>query len=145
MCYSEFGEIIGHIARLDADVLSIEASRSGMEVLDALADGDGYPNDIGPGVYDIHSPRVPSADEIERLLELAEERVGPRPPLGEPGLRAQDPRLGRGAPGAGATWSRPPGGGGPRSRPGCSRARGGRVANWPMRRSANWHGAPGRG
>ena len=76
MCYSEFGEIIGHIARLDADVLSIEASRSDMEVLDALDDGDGYPNDIGPGVYDIHSPRVPSADEIERLLELAEERVG---------------------------------------------------------------------
>jgi 5-methyltetrahydropteroyltriglutamate--homocysteine methyltransferase len=75
MCYSEFGEIIGHIARLDADVLSIEASRSGMEVLVAL-EGDGYPNDIGPGVYDIHSPRVPSADEIERLLELAEERVG---------------------------------------------------------------------
>ena len=76
MCYSEFGEIIDHIARLDADVLSIEASRSGMEVLDALADGAAYPNDIGPGVYDIHSPRVPSADEMERLIELAEERVG---------------------------------------------------------------------
>ena len=74
MCYSEFGEIIAHIARLDADVLSVEASRSGMEVLDALDEG-AYPNDIGPGVYDIHSPRVPSADEIERLLELAEERV----------------------------------------------------------------------
>jgi len=76
MCYSEFGEIIDHIARLDADVLSIEASRSGMEVLDALADGAAYPNDIGPGIYDIHSPRVPSADEMERLIELAEERVG---------------------------------------------------------------------
>ncbi|MEZ0285912.1 MAG: 5-methyltetrahydropteroyltriglutamate--homocysteine S-methyltransferase [Thermoleophilia bacterium] len=76
MCYSEFGEIIDQIARLDADVLSIEASRSGMEVLDALADGAAYPNDIGPGVYDIHSPRVPSADEMERLIELAEERVG---------------------------------------------------------------------
>ena len=76
MCYSEFGEIIDHIARLDADVLSIEASRSGMEVLDALADGHAYPNDIGPGVYDIHSPRVPSRDEIEHLLELAEARVG---------------------------------------------------------------------
>jgi 5-methyltetrahydropteroyltriglutamate--homocysteine methyltransferase len=54
---------------MDADVLSIEASRSGMEVPD-------YPNDVGPGVYDIHSPRVPSAEEIERLLELAEAHVG---------------------------------------------------------------------
>jgi 5-methyltetrahydropteroyltriglutamate--homocysteine methyltransferase len=69
MCYSEFGDFGEHLARLDADVLSIEASRSGMEVPD-------YPNDIGPGVYDIHSPRVPSAAEIERLLELAEARVG---------------------------------------------------------------------
>ncbi len=75
MCYSEFGEIIDHIARLDADVLSIEASRSAMEVLDPLGDG-AYPNDIGPGVYDIHSPRVPAQEEIERLLELAEARVG---------------------------------------------------------------------
>ena len=72
MCYSEFNEIMEHIVRLDADVLSIEASRSGMEVLEDLD----YPNEIGPGVYDIHSPRVPSIDEIERLLELAEERVG---------------------------------------------------------------------
>jgi 5-methyltetrahydropteroyltriglutamate--homocysteine methyltransferase len=69
MCYSEFGGFGQHIARLDADVLSIEASRSGMDVPD-------YPNDIGPGVYDIHSPRVPSQDEIERLLEQAEARVG---------------------------------------------------------------------
>jgi 5-methyltetrahydropteroyltriglutamate--homocysteine methyltransferase len=76
MCYSEFGEIIDHIARLDADVLSIEASRSGMEVLEALGDGGVYPNDIGPGVYDIHSPRVPSREEIARLLELAESHVG---------------------------------------------------------------------
>ena len=73
MCYSEFGEIMDHIVRLDADVLSIEASRSGMEVLDVRST---YPNDIGPGVYDIHSPRVPDAAEIERLLELAEARVG---------------------------------------------------------------------
>ena len=75
MCYSEFNDIMDHIARLDADVLSIEASRSGMEVLDAFAEVD-YPGDVGPGVYDIHSPRVPSADEIERLLELAEARIG---------------------------------------------------------------------
>ena len=76
MCYSEFNEIMEHIVRLDADVISIEASRSDMEVLDAFADDLDYPNEIGPGVYDIHSPRVPSVEEIERLLELAEARVG---------------------------------------------------------------------
>ena len=76
MCYSEFNDIMEQIARLDADVLSIEASRSDMEVLDAFTASLAYPNEIGPGVYDIHSPRVPSVEELERLLELAEERVG---------------------------------------------------------------------
>ena len=76
MCYSEFNEIMEHIVRLDADVLSIEASRSDMEVLAAFAGDFEYPNEIGPGVYDIHSPRVPSVDEIEQLLALAEARVG---------------------------------------------------------------------
>jgi 5-methyltetrahydropteroyltriglutamate--homocysteine methyltransferase len=76
MCYSEFNDIMDHIVRLDADVISIEASRSGMEVLDAFAGELDYPNDIGPGVYDIHSPRVPSVEEIEHLLELAESRIG---------------------------------------------------------------------
>ena len=76
MCYSEFNEIMEHIVRLDADVLSIEASRSDMEVLKAFAGSLDYPNEIGPGVYDIHSPRVPSLEEIERLLALAEERIG---------------------------------------------------------------------
>jgi 5-methyltetrahydropteroyltriglutamate--homocysteine methyltransferase len=76
MCYSEFNDIMEHIVRLDADVLSVEASRSDMEVLDAFTGSLDYPNEIGPGVYDIHSPRVPSVDEIERLLELAEERIG---------------------------------------------------------------------
>jgi 5-methyltetrahydropteroyltriglutamate--homocysteine methyltransferase len=76
MCYSEFNEIMEHILRLDADVLSIEASRSDMDVLDAFAGEVDYPNDIGPGVYDIHSPRIPSVEEIERLLELAETRIG---------------------------------------------------------------------
>jgi 5-methyltetrahydropteroyltriglutamate--homocysteine methyltransferase len=76
MCYSEFNEIMEHIVRLDADVISIEASRSDMEVLDAFAGDLDYPNEIGPGVYDIHSPRIPSTEEIERLLELAEARVG---------------------------------------------------------------------
>jgi 5-methyltetrahydropteroyltriglutamate--homocysteine methyltransferase len=76
MCYSEFNDMMEHIVRLDADVLSIEASRSDMEVLDAFAGELSYPNEIGPGVYDIHSPRVPSVEEIERLLELAERRIG---------------------------------------------------------------------
>jgi 5-methyltetrahydropteroyltriglutamate--homocysteine methyltransferase len=75
MCYSEFGEMIEHIARLDADVISIEASRSGMELLDVFRDFE-YPGQIGPGVYDIHSPRVPSTDELDQLLELAEQRIG---------------------------------------------------------------------
>jgi 5-methyltetrahydropteroyltriglutamate--homocysteine methyltransferase len=74
MCYSEFNEIIEHIAALDADVISIEASRSGMELLDAFRRYD-YPAQIGPGVYDIHSPRVPGPEEIEELLRLAEERI----------------------------------------------------------------------
>jgi 5-methyltetrahydropteroyltriglutamate--homocysteine methyltransferase len=76
MCYSEFNDMMEHIVRLDADVLSIEASRSDMEVLDAFAGSLEYPNDIGPGVYDIHSPRIPSTEEIERLLALAEARIG---------------------------------------------------------------------
>lgn len=76
MCYSEFNDVMSHIARLDADVISIEASRSGMRVLDAFAGTLEGVNDVGPGVYDIHSPRVPSVAEIDRLLALAEERVG---------------------------------------------------------------------
>jgi 5-methyltetrahydropteroyltriglutamate--homocysteine methyltransferase len=75
MCYSEFGEIIEAIARMDADVISIEASRSAMELLDAFREFE-YPGQIGPGIYDIHSPRVPAAAELERLLDLAEQRIG---------------------------------------------------------------------
>jgi 5-methyltetrahydropteroyltriglutamate--homocysteine methyltransferase len=70
MCYSEFNDIIESIADMDADVISIETSRSQMELLDAFVDFK-YPNEIGPGVYDIHSPRVPSQDEIENLLKKA--------------------------------------------------------------------------
>ncbi|TYP92169.1 methionine synthase (B12-independent) [Fodinibius salinus] len=70
MCYSEFNDIIEHIARLDADVISMETSRSQMELLEAFVEFD-YPNEIGPGVYDIHSPRVPSTSEIISLLEKA--------------------------------------------------------------------------
>lgn len=70
MCYSEFNDIIQAIAALDADVISIEAARSRMELLKAFAKFK-YPNDIGPGVYDIHSPHIPSQQEIHDLLEEA--------------------------------------------------------------------------
>lgn len=70
LCYSEFGEVIGAIADLDADVTSIEAARSHMEVLDDL-NAVGFSNSVGPGVYDIHSPRVPSSDEIVTSLQAA--------------------------------------------------------------------------
>ncbi|NMC46006.1 MAG: 5-methyltetrahydropteroyltriglutamate--homocysteine S-methyltransferase, partial [Chloroflexi bacterium] len=70
MCYSEFNEIIASIAALDADVISIEAARSGMELLNAFSDFE-YPNEIGPGVYDIHSPRIPTVEEMVALLEKA--------------------------------------------------------------------------
>jgi len=70
MCYSEFNDIIGAVAAMDADVISIETSRSAMELLDAFATF-AYPSDIGPGVYDIHSPRVPTQEEMELLLEKA--------------------------------------------------------------------------
>ncbi|MGH3678155.1 MAG: 5-methyltetrahydropteroyltriglutamate--homocysteine S-methyltransferase [Mycobacterium sp.] len=70
LCYSEFGDVIGAIADLDADVTSIEAARSHMEVLDDL-NAIGFANSVGPGVYDIHSPRVPSTDEIAASLRAA--------------------------------------------------------------------------
>ncbi|MEM7486663.1 MAG: 5-methyltetrahydropteroyltriglutamate--homocysteine S-methyltransferase [Bacteroidota bacterium] len=70
MCYSEFNDIIEHIAAMDADVITIECSRSQMELLDAFAEFS-YPNEIGPGVYDIHSPRIPSKEEMVLLLEKA--------------------------------------------------------------------------
>ena len=76
MCYSEFNDIIGAIADLDADVISIETSRSRMELLDAFVT-DQYPNDIGPGVYDVHSPRIPSHTEMEALLLRAVEVLRP--------------------------------------------------------------------
>ncbi len=74
MCYSEFGDILPSIAALDADVISIETTRSNMELLDAFETFE-YPNEIGPGVYDIHSPRVPTADEMAALIGLALERI----------------------------------------------------------------------
>ncbi|WLP91505.1 5-methyltetrahydropteroyltriglutamate--homocysteine S-methyltransferase [Gordonia sp. NB41Y] len=77
LCYSEFGEVIGAIAELDADVTSIEAARSHMEVLDDL-NSVGFANAVGPGVYDIHSPRVPGTSEIETSLAEALKAVGPQ-------------------------------------------------------------------
>jgi 5-methyltetrahydropteroyltriglutamate--homocysteine methyltransferase len=77
MCYSEFNDIIAAVAAMDADVISIETSRSAMELLDAFV-GFKYPNDIGPGVYDIHSPRVPTQAEMENLLGKALDVLSPR-------------------------------------------------------------------
>ena len=74
MCYSEFNDIIQNIADMDADVITIECSRSQMELLDAFADFK-YPNEIGPGVYDIHSPRVPSKEEMVAFMEKAQEVI----------------------------------------------------------------------
>jgi 5-methyltetrahydropteroyltriglutamate--homocysteine methyltransferase len=70
MCYAEFNDILSQIAAMDADVITIETSRSDMELLQGFSDFN-YPNEIGPGVYDIHSPRVPSTDEMLRLLRKA--------------------------------------------------------------------------
>ncbi|MBU6505716.1 MAG: 5-methyltetrahydropteroyltriglutamate--homocysteine S-methyltransferase, partial [Betaproteobacteria bacterium] len=74
MCYSEFNDIIEAIAALDADVITIETSRSDMELLDAF-DHFNYPNAIGPGVYDIHSPNIPSERHMTDLMKKAAERI----------------------------------------------------------------------
>jgi 5-methyltetrahydropteroyltriglutamate--homocysteine methyltransferase len=74
MCYSEFNDIIEAIAAMDADVITIETSRSDMELLDAF-DRFEYPNEIGPGVYDIHSPNVPSEQQMVELMNKAAERI----------------------------------------------------------------------
>ena len=74
MCYSEFNDVIQSIAAMDADVITIETSRSDMELLEAFKAFD-YPNDIGPGVYDIHSPRVPATEEMVRLMSKAVQHV----------------------------------------------------------------------
>ena len=74
MCYSEFNDIIASIAAMDADVITIETSRSDMELLDAF-DNFRYPNEIGPGVYDIHSPNIPTQEHIVQLMKKAAERI----------------------------------------------------------------------
>jgi len=76
MCYSEFNDIIDSIGAMDADVISIETSRSKMELLDAFVTYR-YPNEIGPGVYDIHSPRVPAVKEMTELLVKATKNLAP--------------------------------------------------------------------
>ena len=76
MCYSDFNDIIASIADMDADVISIETSRSDMELLDAFEHFD-YPNEIGPGVYDIHTPNIPGKDQIVQLMRKAAERIPP--------------------------------------------------------------------
>ncbi|EQD47081.1 5-methyltetrahydropteroyltriglutamate--homocysteine S-methyltransferase, partial [mine drainage metagenome] len=117
MCYSEFGDIIEAIAELDADVLYIEAARSGMDLLRAFADV-GYPNEVGPGVYDIHSPLVPSQAEMaERLRAAAKviplERLWANPDCGlktrgwaevEPSLRNLWGQPGRSRPSCSRSW-----------------------------------------
>lgn len=77
MCYSEFNDIISNIADMDADVITIETSRSQMELLNAFKNFN-YPNEIGPGVYDIHSPRVPTSEEMLYLLHKALAVIPPR-------------------------------------------------------------------
>ncbi|QJE98851.1 5-methyltetrahydropteroyltriglutamate--homocysteine S-methyltransferase [Luteolibacter luteus] len=74
MCYSEFNDIISAIADMDADVITIETSRSNMELLEAFVEFK-YPNEIGPGVYDIHSPRIPTVAQMENLIQKASDVI----------------------------------------------------------------------
>ncbi|MES9861187.1 MAG: 5-methyltetrahydropteroyltriglutamate--homocysteine S-methyltransferase [Candidatus Thiodiazotropha sp. LLP2] len=74
MCYSEFNDIIESIAEMDADVITIETSRSDMALLDIFESYE-YPNEIGPGVYDIHSPNIPNTENILKLMRLAQQRI----------------------------------------------------------------------
>jgi 5-methyltetrahydropteroyltriglutamate--homocysteine methyltransferase len=91
MCYSQFDDILPAIAAMDADVISIETSRSQMELLGAFGDYR-YPNDMGPGVYDIHSPRVPTVAEMAALLRAASSVLAPQQLWVNPdcGLKTRD-------------------------------------------------------
>ena len=77
MCYAEFNDILPAIAAMDADVITIETSRSDMELLRGFGTFE-YPNEIGPGVYDIHAPRVPTTAEMVRLLGKAQGVIPPK-------------------------------------------------------------------
>ncbi len=94
MCYSEFNDIIAAVAAMDADVISIETSRSAMELLDAFVSFK-YPNDIGPGVYDIHSPRVPTQGRNGTSAGQGAGCAVPAAAVGQSGLRPENPRLER--------------------------------------------------
>ena len=107
MCYSDFGDILDHIQAMDADVNLIEAARSRMELLHDW-ERTGYAQEIGPGVYDIHSPRVPSTEEMVELLRAAADVLDQSADLGQSRLRAQDPRPGRRPSSRCATWSTRP-------------------------------------
>ena len=74
MCYSEFTDIIPAIDAMDADVITFEASRSDLLILDSLKENN-FKTEVGPGVYDIHSPRVPSVEEIVNALKLMREKL----------------------------------------------------------------------
>ena len=109
LCYSEFGEIIGAIDGLDADVTSIEAARSKMEILGDIA-AAGYPRGIGPGVYDIHSPRVPSArPRSTELLDRGGQGRSPATSCGSTRTAASRPAATRRSPRRWSTSSRRPG------------------------------------
>jgi 5-methyltetrahydropteroyltriglutamate--homocysteine methyltransferase len=97
MCYSEFNDIIDAIAALDADVISIETARSNLELLDAFTTFE-YPNEIGPGVYDIHAPLIPTVDGMTSLLERAGAALHPEQRRFAPHSNAWSPRLSRRAP-----------------------------------------------
>jgi 5-methyltetrahydropteroyltriglutamate--homocysteine methyltransferase len=77
MCYSEFNDIMPEIAAMDADVITIETSRSDMELLEAFSEF-AYPNEIGPGVYDIHSPNIPTVDSMVRMIQKASRDIPPQ-------------------------------------------------------------------
>ncbi len=74
MCYSEFNDIIEAVAKMDADVITIETSKSQMKLLDSFVDFQ-YPNEIGPGVYDIHSPNIPTVEQMVDLIQKASENI----------------------------------------------------------------------
>jgi len=95
MCYSEFSDIIEAIAQVDADVITIETSRSDMELLDAF-DQVHYPNEIGPRVYDIHLPNILSIDSMIHLMKKAAQRIPAQKIMGEPGSWIKNTQLGRG-------------------------------------------------
>jgi 5-methyltetrahydropteroyltriglutamate--homocysteine methyltransferase len=76
MCYSEFNDILPSIGAMDTDVISIETARSQMELLEGFARYR-YPSAIGPGVYDIHAPRVPTVEEMVALMRLAQDHLRP--------------------------------------------------------------------